>query len=190
MAQGQSYGRFSGRGTSAYDVMAQAKKMGGAKRSLEAQEQYQEDLDAWLKKKKPWQTASTIADWITPFLLPKIPGLESLKALPLKGLEGEALKGAKATNFGSSMLKNIGGFGLGSIVDMLGSHFAGGVPKFEAPDLGVYGAQFIDPIKKKISGEERDINQQLGDLFTNRLQTSIFKSFGMGDSSIMDWLIK
>mgnify|MGYP003142647657 CR=1 FL=1 len=190
--QGRTYGKFSGRGTSAYDVMTQAKKMGGKKRADEAYEKWQTEFEDWSDKRRWAKDFGSMVDILSMFVMPQILG----KGTALEGLEGVEKYKAIAGNVGKKGLGAGLGFGFGSIAQKLMEQWTmgGGVaakreaPEFIAPDVGIYGAQFMEPYKGEIASTREDVLKQIKQMYAERAKTHGLASFS--DISIADILGK
>ena len=185
MAKGKTYGRFSGRGTSPYDVMTMAKTVGAKKRTEEAEEEWMKEFNKWQGKMTFAKTFGSIVDIASMFLLPDFTtgsGASTAgKPMPPTGIPSDPSKFDK----GVGAVKKAGlGWTIGSLAQKLMEQWqmGGGIlaerkpPEFK-PDFEVFGTQFADPISRRISGERDNIMDAIKKMYTDRAQLHALKAF-------------
>ena len=187
MAEGKTYGRFSGRGggSGAYKVMSIAKKMGAQKQAIEDYEAWQIDFNNWLKKKGKARGIGQFIDIASMFLLPQMKAFTPIAAgAKGAGFWDKAFKGALQTGVG---------MGVGTIGSTIAEHLygvTGGAPTFTPSGAtDPYAREFLEPMKRDISADVRGYESGLDDFLRNRWQMHAMAGFG-GPEGILEELTK
>ena len=183
-----TYGRFSGRGggTSAYDVMAMAKRQGAEVRGLEAYYDFQEAVKKEARKAEIAQSKGALGGQlggaISQYLTPIALGALGLGTSGVGNVVLAALLGT-ASSYGGKGIGDVLArqWSMGGGLDWEGKNklMSGNLKykDFLKDGIGPYGGKFISDLSRKGTGEYKEEVQEKQDyqdiLRSNRLVSSI-----------------
>ena len=186
-----TYGRFSGRGggTSAYDVMAMAKRQGAEVRGLEAYYDFQEAVKEETRKAEKAQSKGAlggkIGGAISQYLTPIALGALGLGTSGVGNVALAALLGA-ASSYGGKGIGDVLArqWSMGGGLDWEGKNklMSGNLKykDFLKDGIGPYGGKFISDLSRKVMKGPEGYEQEVQDkidyrdiLRSNRLVSSI-----------------